>query len=204
MLHIPNLIHGGESVKLRIILLTAILVLLLTGCGSKVMNDAYNWQIDDFTHTDQNGEPFGLEDLKGKIWVADFIFTNCDDVCLPMTANMKKIQDEAKKEGIKNIEFVSFSVDPTVDTPEVLTDFGQLFNVDFSNWHFLTGYTQKHIEEFALNTFKTPVKKPESGDQVMHGTSLFLVDGEGKIIKDYTGLAEMPLEELIQDIKRLQ
>jgi protein SCO1 len=198
------ILFGGRSVKLRIFSLTIIFVLLLTACGSKGVKDAYNWQIDDFTHTDQNKEPFGLENLKGKVWVADFIFTNCDDVCLPMTANMKKIQDEAKKEGIENIEFVSFSVDPSVDTPEVLTDFGKMFNVDFSNWHFLTGYTQEHIEEFAINTFKTPVKKPQSGDQVMHGTSLFLVDAEGKIIKDYTGLAEMPLEELIQDIKTLQ
>ena len=184
--------------------LTVILALLLTACGSKGVKDAYNWQVDDFTHTNQNGEPFGLENLKGKVWVADFIFTNCEDVCLPMTANMKKIQDEAKKEGIENIEFVSFSVDPTVDTPEVLTDFGKLFNVDFNNWNFLTGYTQEHIEGFAINTFKTPVKKPQSGDQVMHGTSLFLIDGEGKIIKDYSGLAEMPLDELIQDIKSLQ
>jgi protein SCO1 len=80
-------------VKIRIILLTFILTLLLTACGSKGIKDAYNWSIDDFSYMDQNKEPFGLENLKGKVWVADFIFTNCDDVCLPMTANMKKIQD---------------------------------------------------------------------------------------------------------------
>jgi protein SCO1 len=190
--------------KIRILALSVITAALLTACGSKGIKDAYNWQIEDFTYTDQNKEPFGLENLKGKVWVAGFIFTNCVDVCLPMTANMKKIQDEVKKEGIGNVEFVSFSVDPTGDTPEVLTQFGQMFNVDFSNWHFLTGYTEDQIKEFAMNTFRTPVIKPKSGDQIMHGTSLFLIDAEGKIMKDYTGLAEMPLDQILQDIKSLQ
>ena len=69
---------------------------------------------------------------------------------------------------------------------------------------FFTGYTQEQIEKFAVDTFKTIVKKPESGDQVIHGTSFYLIDAEGKVMKDYTGLAEMPMEELIKDIKSLQ
>ncbi len=198
-------IHGGSGVKHCKILLTIILtIILLTACGSSGIKDAYNWPVEKFTFTDHNGKPFGLEDLKGKVWVANFIFTNCDDVCLPMTANMKKIQDEVKNEGIQNIEFVSFSVDPTIDTPEVLTGFGNMFQVDYHNWHFLTGYTQEQIEKFAVDNFKTIVKKPESGDQVIHGTSFYLIDEEGKVMKDYTGLAEMPMEELIKDIKSLQ
>ena len=68
----------------------------------------------------------------------------------------------------------------------------------------LPGYTQPHIEEFAMKTFKTIVKKPEAGDQVIHGTDFYLVDGEGKIMKYYTGLAEIPMDELIKDIKSLQ
>src|SRR4051812_44215844 len=125
-------IHGGSGVKHCKILLTIILtIILLTACGSSGIKDAYNWPVEKFTFTDHNGKPFGLEDLKGKVWVANFIFTNCDDVCLPMTANMKKIQDEVKNEGIQNIEFVSFSVDPTIDTPEVLIGFGNMFQVDY-------------------------------------------------------------------------
>jgi protein SCO1 len=191
-------------VKFRIFSVFIVIMFILTACGSTGIKDANNWPVDEFTYIDQKGEAFGLKDLEGKIWVADFIFTNCDDVCLPMTANMKKIQDQVKQEGIENIQFVSFSVDPTVDTPKVLTDFGKMFSADFSNWHFLTGYPQVQIEEFALETFKTIVKKPESGDQVIHGTSFYLMDGEGKVMKDYTGLAEMPMDEIIKDIKSLQ
>lgn len=56
--------------------------------------------------------------MKDKVWVADFIFTSCETVCPPMTANMEKLQNMLQKEGIKDVEFVSFSVDPEVDTPE--------------------------------------------------------------------------------------
>lgn len=188
----------------QFLLLMVMTLIILSACGQQGIKDAKNWPVGDFTYTDQNGKPFGLKDLKGKVWVADFIFTNCNDVCLPMTANMKKLQDLAAKEGIDNIQFVSFSVDPAVDSPEALTEFGKQFDVDFKNWHFLTGYEQKEIENLALTTFKTVVKKPESGDQVLHGTDFYLIDGNGKIMKYYTGLAEIPLDEIIKDIKRIQ
>lgn len=188
----------------QVIFIVITALFILSACGQKGIKDAKNWPVQDFTYTDQNGKPFGLKDLEGKIWVADFVFTNCEDVCLPMTANMKKLQDLAAKEGIDNIQFVSFSVDPAVDTPEVLTEFGKQFNADFKNWHFLTGYEQKEIETFALKTFKTVVKKPESGDQVIHGTDFYLIDGNGKIMKYYTGLANIPFDEIIKDIKSIQ
>ncbi len=184
-------------------LIVVIVMFILSACGQGI-KDAKNWPVKDFTYTNQNGKSFGLKDLEGKVWVANFIFTNCNDVCLPMTANMKKLQDLAAEEGIENIEFVSFSVDPAVDSPEVMTEFGKQFNVDFKNWHFLTGYQQEEIENLALTSFKTIVKKPESGDQVLHGTDFFLIDGEGKIMKYYTGLAEIPLDGIIKDIKSIQ
>lgn len=187
-----------------IFLLIITVMFILAACGQNGIKDAKNWPIRDFTYTNQKGEPFGLKDLEGKVWVANFIFTNCADVCLPMTANMKKLQDLTAEEGIKNIEFISFSVDPAVDSPEVLTEYGKSFNADFANWHFLTGFEQEEIENFALKDFKTIVKKPQTGDQVIHGTDFFLVSGEGKIMQYYSGLAEIPMEQIIKDIKSIQ
>lgn len=65
-------------------------------------------------------KPFSKSDLKGKVWIADFIFTSCETVCLPMTSNMTKLQQQLKDEGITDVEFVSFSVDPEIDKPDVL------------------------------------------------------------------------------------
>ncbi|RSD26328.1 SCO family protein [Mesobacillus subterraneus] len=187
-----------------LLVILAAITFIAAGCGNGGLKDAKNYPIEDFTFTNQDGKSFGKEDLKGKVWVADFIFTNCADVCPPMTANMAKLQDMIKEEGLKDVEIVSFSVDPTVDSPEVLKDYGNKFSVDFSNWSFLTGYSQEEIEQFALESFKALVKKPESGDQVIHGTDFYLVDQNGNMRKYYTGLKEVPFEQIIKDIKTLQ
>lgn len=190
--------------KVYALLMLAAVIMFAAGCGDSGLKDAKNYPIEDFTFTDQNGESLSKADLKGKVWVASFIFTNCADVCPPMTANMAKLQDMMKEEGLEDVEIVSFSVDPTVDSPEVLKEYGNKFNVDFMNWSFLTGYSQEEIEKFALENFKTLVKKPETGDQVIHGTDFYLVDQNGDMRKYYTGLKEVPFEQIIEDIKTLQ
>jgi protein SCO1 len=190
--------------KMKWFSLILVLAMIMTGCGQGEIKDARDWPVNDFRYTDQNGESFGLKDLEGKVWVADFIFTSCETVCSPMTYNMEKLQQMTKKEGIENIEFVSFSVDPTVDTPEKLKEYGEKFNADFSNWQFLTGYEQAEIENLALKSFKALVKKPQEGDQVIHGTDFYLVGPDGKVLKYYTGLNEIPYEEILSDIKTLQ
>jgi len=182
----------------------AAVIAFAAGCGNSGLKDAKNYPIEDFKFTNQDGQSFSKKDLKGKVWVADFVFTNCADVCPPMTANMAKLQDMIKEKGLEDVEIVSFSVDPTVDKPEVLTEYGKKFNVDFKNWNFLTGYSQEEIETFARENFKTIVKKPQSSDQVIHGTDFYLVDQNGDMRKYYTGLKEVPFEQIIEDIEALQ
>lgn len=189
--------------KLRITGFLIFSLLIFTAC-SQGIDGAKNWPVEDFTFTDHEGKAFGLKDLEGKIWVADFIFTNCDNVCLPMTANMVELQTLLKEEQIDNVELVSFSVDPEFDTPEALKEFGKYFGADFENYHFLTGYSQEFIEEFARENFKELVDKPEENDQVIHGTRFFLVNKEGNIVKYYSGLNDIPFDEIINDVKLLQ
>ncbi|MBM4762035.1 lipoprotein [Bacillus sp. B15-48] len=178
--------------------------LLLAACGQKGIDGALKWPVKDFNYVNHEGNEFGSSDLKGKVWIANFIFTNCPDICPPMTANMLKIQDRVKEEGLENVEFISFSVDPEVDSPEVLKAFGERFHVDFNNWNFLTGYTQGEIETFAADIFKTIVIKPEGVPEVIHQSYFYLVDQEGVIMKTYSGLNDMPIDEIINDIKTLQ
>ncbi len=178
---------------------------LLSACGLDKPDD-YDFEVQSFTYTNQDGESVSLEDLKGKVWIADFIFTNCETVCPPMTNHMASLQQNMKKEGLENVEIVSFSVDPTVDSPEVLKEFGQKFDADFSNWHFLTGYEQSEIEALAKESFKTIVQKPQDDDQVTHGTAFYLVDQEGIVRTRYDGVSRSNEddEEVINDIKALQ
>lgn len=152
-----------------------------------------NWMVPEFTYTDQDGKPFGSKDLQGKVYLTNFIFTNCPDVCPPLTANMQKIQEEMKAEGL-NIEFVSFTVDPETDKPEVMKAFGEKFKSDFSNWHYLTGYPFSDMEKLARETFKGTVAKQESQIQggkplFQHPVQFYLVDGMGKVRKFYNGMS---------------
>lgn len=195
----------GDFMRYRwTFIIFVITTLVLSACGQKKIENAVDWQIKDFSNTNQENQSFGLKDLKGKVWISDFIFTSCADVCPPMTSNMAKLQKMVKDEGLKNVEFVSFSVDPTVDSPETLARYAKQFQADFKNWTFLTGYSQQYIEEFALHNFKALVKKPAEGNQVIHQTLLYLVDQDGHVEKSYNGYKDVPYEEMIHDIKVLQ
>jgi protein SCO1/2 len=182
----------------------ACILLVISACGNpSPIKDPLNYQVQSFKFTNQEGENISLEDLKGKVWVANFIFTNCETVCPPMTAHMTELQNKMKAEGL-DAEIISFSVDPENDTPEKLKEFAAPYSISFGNWSFLTGYTQKEIEDFAKDSFKTIVKKPSSNDQVIHGTSFYLIDQNGIVMKDYSGVDNPPYDQILSDIKALE
>ena len=187
-----------------IITLACFLVIILNACSKQEIPNAKNWDVSDFTFTDQDENSVSKDDLKGKVWIADFIFTNCTTVCLPMTSNMTKLQNMIAEEGLKDVHLVSFSVDPKTDKPSVLKEYGESFQVNFDNWSFLTGYEQETIEALAQESFKTIVQKPAEGDQVIHGTSFSLVDQNGTIVQQYSGVEEIPFDDIIKHIKILQ
>lgn len=188
--------------KRLLILLT--LSLFLAGCGEAIETNM-NEDMLEFEFTTQDNKTLSLEDLKGNYWIADMIFTNCETVCLPMTANMKLLQDRLKEEGFDDIQLVSFSVDPDYDTPEVLKEYGESYDADFSNWTFLTGYDFETIKEISIKSFKSILAEPPEGDdQVTHGTRFFLVDPEGKVIKHYDGVQSGNMESIVNDIRKIK
>lgn len=179
------------------------MLIVLAGCGQEI-EDPLNWEVESFEYMNQEEEMVSLDDLKGKVWMADFVFTSCETVCPPMTYNMTKLNEALEEEGVEDVQFVSFSVDPTVDTPEKMKEFMSGYDLSKADWQFLSGYSQDEIETFAQENFKALVRKPEEGTQVDHATYFYLVDQEGKIIKAYPGFQNVPTEDIINDIKILQ
>lgn len=179
------------------------LMAVLAACGNEI-EDPLNWEIESFNYMNQNEEMVSLDDLKGKVWMADFVFTNCETVCPPMTYNMTKLNEALVEEGVEDVQFVSFSVDPTVDTPDKIKEFMANYDLAKADWQFLTGYSQEEIEAFAQQNFKALVRKPSEGTQVDHATWFYLVDQDGKIIKAYQGFQDVPIEDIVSDIKILQ
>ncbi|WP_094777216.1 SCO family protein [Domibacillus aminovorans] len=187
-----------RKLKNIMILVMVLISGFLSACN---FNGNEPYQMKSFTFTNQHGQDFGVEDLKGKVWIADFIFTSCETVCPPMTANMAALQKKLKSEDIP-VEFVSISVDPSVDTPEKLREFMKKFTEDDSNWNMLTGYSQQEIEKFAREEFQTLIQKPESSDQVIHGTNFYLINQNGEIINDYSFTLGDDFKEIIADVKK--
>ncbi|WP_152658381.1 SCO family protein [Oceanobacillus sp. CFH 90083] len=180
------------------------LFFVLAGCGqSYAIETTMSEQVPDFEYTTQDEEQLTLDDLKGEWWVADFIFTNCTTVCMPMTYNMAHLQSMMEEEGI-DAQLVSFSVDPDFDTPEVLKEYASNYDADFANWSFVTGYDFETIREFSIKHFRNLVQAPAEGDdQVIHGTSFFLVSPEGEVVKNYDGVEIDNMEAILADLKKV-
>lgn len=186
-----------KTIKMLFILVTA--VFLLTACSQ---TEQMGRQIGSFSFTDQNGNPFGTDQLAEKVWIADFVFTNCKSVCIPMSQKMSDLQTAFKEQNLE-VEFVTFTVDPDYDTPKVLKEYLTQFSEDESNWHLLTGYSQEAIEKLAMNQFGTIVQKPDPSGQVIHGTNFFIVDQKGHIVSEYNYMEESFEEQIIDEVKRL-
>lgn len=141
-------------------------------------------QLPDFKLTDQNNEPISLANLRGKVWVADIIFTRCPGPCARMTRNLAKLQAELPAN--QPVRLVSFTSDPDFDTPRVLKKYADKFGADPNRWSFLTG-GKKEIRSLAVNDFKFVVmeKKPEDRevpeDLFIHSTYFDLVDKQGRV-----------------------
>lgn len=154
-------------------------------------------QVPPFELTAHTGAPFGSKDLAGKIWVADFIFTNCSGPCPRMSAKMRRVQ--ASVEGLGDVRLVSFTADPKRDTPEVLAAYARLFHVKQNFWFFLTGPFET-LQVLSRDAFKLTSLDAD----LTHSTRFVAVDRHARIRGYYLSSDEGSIRELIADIRRLE
>jgi protein SCO1/2 len=153
--------------------------------------------VPDFSLTDQRGEPLVLSDMKGKIWVADFIFTNCPTICPAMTQEMARLQSEFVADPVY---FVSFSVDPERDTSAVLSRYATAYGADERRWHFLTG-DKADIYQLAEEGFS--LAAGHKGTEILHSTRFVLVTPDGNTYGSYDSRSKPALLRLRRDVKAL-
>jgi protein SCO1/2 len=138
----------------------------------------------DFALTSQDGAEVTLESLRGKVLAVAFIYTWCPDVCPMLTDKMARVQDDLGADFGAKIAFVSITVDPERDTPEVLKEYAQAFDADFAGWSFLTG-TPTAVREVAHQYGLAVVPGPDG--QVDHTLLTTLVDRHGAMRVQYLG-----------------
>ena len=191
-----------KKLLLPYVLLVALVLAACSGPGG--FKADFEYQIEPFAFTNQHNEEVTLDDLKGHVWLSQFVFTKCATVCPPMMMNMVEIEQQLADAGVEDYKIVSFSVDPNVDTPEVLQEYLDIFDTkDQSKWEMLTGYTMDDISKFAVQSFKTLVIDDPNSDQVTHGVQFSLVNQQGQIVKMYNGNVDVPYEKIVKDMKAL-
>ena len=141
-------------------------------------------QIADFTLTNQTGQAVTLADLRGKVWVADIIFSRCAGPCPRMTRQMESLQAALPKDGASKL--VTLTTDPEFDTPEVLNKYAARFNADPQRWWFLTG-AKKDIANLAIDSLKLTAIEKKSEERVneadlfIHSTIFVVVDKRAQL-----------------------
>lgn len=176
----------------------AVLVLLLAGCSVKAELPVLN-SVPDFSLTERSNRVVNRGELDDKVWVADFIFTQCAGICPAMSAHMRKLQDLLPPQ----VRLVSFSVDPEHDTPAVLSTYAARFGADSERWLFLTGDKQA-LHKLSFEGFKLAVE--DDGTQVepiTHSSRFALIDRQGRI-RGYYGMEdEGSFDRLVEDARKL-
>jgi protein SCO1/2 len=140
----------------------------------------------EFSYTDSDSANVTLSNTNGKARLLYFFFASCPDVCPPTTFLMSQVQDVLKKDGVfgNKVEFLSVTIDPTHDTPEVLKDYAKRFNADPSGWKFLRG-DEKGPADLALK-YQIQVIKGDDGS-FSHMNLIVLLDKQGQI-RDWISL----------------
>jgi protein SCO1 len=153
----------------------------------------------EFHLTAQDGTVVSPATLKGKVWVADFIFTRCPGPCPIMTGHMAELNRQLGDE--KDVELVSFTVDPEFDTPGVLKTYGESYGASPQRWKFLTGPLEQ-IKDVTIKGFLQALNKGSDG-LPMHSTRFILVDRNGQIRGFQDSSDPKLIEKLLANIKTL-
>jgi protein SCO1/2 len=158
-----------------------------------------NKEAPDFVLRDAEGRPVSLADLRGKVVVLHFIYTNCPDVCPLHAERVAEIQAMVNQTPMRElVQFVTITTDPEHDTPEVMRTYGPAHGLDPVNWLFLTSGsdraedTTRNLAERFGHTFT----RTEEGYQ-MHGVVTHLIDLDGRWQANFHGLEFEPTNLVI-------
>lgn len=174
-------------------------------------NDQERTTVPDFSFTNQNGETITNKNYEGKVYVAEFFYSTCPSICPIMNRNMVKVQNEFY--GNPDFGIASITINPQEDTPQVLKEYADRYQVTNPNWHMLTG-DKEAIYKLANEGFHIYAGESLDSDEAFEHSGLFaLIDQDGHIrsrydengnaLIYYDGLEAEGIQMLIEDIKLL-
>lgn len=184
--------------------LAALLLGLVLGCTKRSADDIpVLGQLPAFSLVDQDAQAFTRDTMEGDIWVSAFVFTHCRSTCPRLTAHMEGLQTRVA--DVSSANFVSVSVDPRNDTPEVIKAYMTKKGLDERNWRFVTG-DEESIRRVVVEGFKVPIGDEDSraagADDIMHSNSFVLVDRKAQV-RGYYRANNDGIADLERDLRAL-
>ncbi len=170
--------------------------------GKQVVDTVYA-VIPPFSFIDRYGKPFTDKDVEGRIIIADFFFTRCTTICPRMSVNMQQLQLMLNDDAFKDVVFLSHTVDPEHDTPEVLDAYAKRLKADPSRWKFLTGNAVDIYRLGNTGYLLSALEDSTSAEQFVHDGRFVLVDKERHIRGYYDGTEPEGVNALAADLKML-
>lgn len=159
--------------------------------------------IGEFAFYDQDSSLVTDETVAGKVYVADFFFTTCPTICIPMAKQMLRVYEEYGNNP--DFMILSHSIDPEYDTVPVLKQYANGLGVaDSSNWRFLTGGVNTDVYTLGEKKYLVTARQDEqSPGGVLHSGAFILIDQQGRIRGVYDGTDPAKIDLLMQDIDNL-
>lgn len=177
--------------------------------NGKSVTDTVWHQVANISLKNQLNDSVSLDDIKGSIIIADYIFTRCPSICPTLTKSMKSLQDAMKMKDLRRridssyVRFISFTVDPERDSPDVLKKYADKYGVNHDTWWFLTG-DKKKIYDFAFNELKLGLQDGEGVDSnFIHTEKFVLIDKERIVRGYYNGTDSNSISKLAEDLTLL-
>lgn len=159
-----------------------------------------------FALTNQQGSIVSLDTLRGRVWIADIIFTRCPGPCTRMTQSMRAIQDALPADG--SVRFVSLTADPEFDTPAVLDQYSHKHSASPTFWSFLTG-NKRDVYRLATGGLLLAVQETEpaaresDADLFIHSTRFSVVDRQGRIRGSFDGADPESRPQILAAVRAL-
>jgi len=157
-------------------------------------------KVPDFQLIDQSNGNFSKQDLKGKLYVVNFISTDCESQCRKMSSQLVRVQEFYQNNP--DVQLVSISVKPEEDTPGVLQQYAAAYKADTTQWHFLTG-NRGQIYGLAQQGFQLPVQQTGGSEGFIHSNAFMLVDRAQLVRGVYKGTDAIDVDRLILEINVL-
>ncbi len=176
------------------------------------------WHVPAFTLLDQDSAAFSSDELRGRVWLASFVYTNCPDVCPLVTERMAALRDSLQRKGrLGEVRLLSVSVDPLRDSPGVLRNYAVRLRAQKPDWVFLTGPLEAVIPLVSGGFHLTAIHpahhdeyesthahdQPQADYVVNHSDRIVLIDREGRVRGTYVASDPEAQARLRRDLRAI-